>query len=567
MRPFAWFCLIAGTFGPGVTVPTASAQSTVNLNNIANAVPDECWKGLGLNGPPPVAVPPCTAPAIPKVNQSYVWSLTTVNNHVWFGTTANALCTAGGEVSLVSNPGQTPTPFANASWACEFGESPYSTAYGGPLPPAFGDLRPPLVYMYNQQSGQLTNMTPYPGGVPATQNTTGLRAVAAMGDLVLFGGPDVNGGIDMFAFQDSTQQFLGQTNLKGYDDIRIFSQLNGIWYAGVGKTLGGGSILRWTGSLSPAPCASCFSFETVGNLDADAANIAVYNGRIFATTWPNTTQHVLAGLWMSPIVPTGGLTPLMTSSWQEVWRADDYEPDPVIVQAYGGGALASFDGYLYWGTMIEPFTTYDVWENTYGTPQTQAVSLAALTGSFRATTLFRGTGFGTGTPLIQLVYGDLDLPVYKPPASPPLTLGTWVPTVNNMPSPYCYPLFGVAGYGYPYNNYTWSMAVWNNRLWIGTMDWSFLAATLAQSNGYPIVAPINPAEYGADLYSFANATSPANPENMTGLGNYLNYGVRNIVVSTDGASLFIGMANSMNLATVAPGPYGGWELLQAIPNH
>lgn len=565
MRHSAFFCLFAWLPGIALSVLPAVAQSTVNLSLTANAVPDECWKGLGLNGPPPVAVPPCSAPVIPKVNQSYVWSLATVNNHVWFGTTANALCTSEGEIDVVSAPGQPPEPFANPSWACEFGDSPYSTEYGGPLPPAFGDLRPPLFYMYNQQSGQVVNMTPYSGGVPVTQNTTGLRAVAAIGDLVLFAGPDLNGGIDFFAFQDSTQQFLGETNLAGYNDIRIFTQLNGAWYVGVGKTLGGGAVLRWTGSLSAAPCASCFSFETVGNLDADAAYIAVYNGRIFSTTWPSTTQHILAGLWMSPIVPTGGLIPLMANSWQEVWRADDYEPDPVIVQAYGGGALAAFDGYLYWGTMIEPFTTYDVWENTYGTPQTQAVSLAALTGSFRATTLFRGIGFGTGTPIIQLVYGDLDLPVYTPPASGPRTAGTWVPTMNNMAAPYCYPQLGVAGYGYSYNNYTWSMAVWNNRLWIGTMDWSFLAATIAQSHGYPIVAPINPADYGADLYSLPDTTSPANPENITGLGNYLNYGVRNISVSSDGASLFIGMANGMNLATVPPGPYGGWELIQATP--
>ena len=249
MRHSAFFCLFAWLPGIALSVLPAVAQSTVNLSLTANAVPDECWKGLGLNGPPPVAVPPCSAPVIPKVNQSYVWSLATVNNHVWFGTTANALCTSEGEIDVVSAPGQPPEPFANPSWACEFGDSPYSTEYGGPLPPAFGDLRPPLFYMYNQQSGQVVNMTPYSGGVPVTQNTTGLRAVAAIGDLVLFAGPDLNGGIDFFAFQDSTQQFLGETNLAGYNDIRIFTQLNGAWYVGVGKTLGGGAVpvvsARW----------------------------------------------------------------------------------------------------------------------------------------------------------------------------------------------------------------------------------------------------------------------------------------------------------------------------------
>src|SRR5437870_3988529 len=50
---------------------------------------DECYLGLGLNGPPPIAQPPCTSPAIPKVNQGYVWSLAVSGDDVWFGTTAN----------------------------------------------------------------------------------------------------------------------------------------------------------------------------------------------------------------------------------------------------------------------------------------------------------------------------------------------------------------------------------------------------------------------------------------------------------------------------------------------
>ena len=43
-----------------------------------------------------------------------------------------------------------------------------------------------------------------------------------------------------------------------------------------------------------------------------------------------------------------------------------------------------------------------------------------------------------------------------------------------------------------------------------------------------------------------------------GLGNFLNYGDRNMI--SDGASMFIGTANPMNLE-----PEGGWELWQTSP--
>jgi hypothetical protein len=53
----------------------------------------------------------------------------------------------------------------------------------------------------------------------------------------------------------------------------------------------------------------------------------------------------------------------------------------------------------------------------------------------------------------------------------------------------------------------------------------------------------------------------------TGLGNYLNYGVRSMVV--DGSTVYIGTANPMNLRTDLTDdvPEGGWELLKLTPKH
>jgi hypothetical protein len=268
-------------------------------------------------------------------------------------------------------------------------------------------------------------------------------------------------------------------------------------------------------------------------------------------------------LWMSPAIPPGGLTTANAGSWKEVWRADQYEPDPVIARSYGGGALASFGGYLFWGTMHEPWVSTVIWGSVYGMPATQAEMAAAITGTMRSTVLFRGKDFETAAPTIDVLYGSARLPVYVPPQD--TVPGSWILAANTMPAGHNQPLFGTSGYGFLFNGYTWSMAVWNNRLWIGTMDWSYLAAKGSTLFGIPIPPrPTDAAYYGADVLSFFSAESPANLENLKGLGNFTNYGVRNLFAAD---TLFLGIANGMNLLTnpAGPAPLGGWELIEAWP--
>ncbi len=55
-------------------------------------------------------------------------------------------------------------------------------------------------------------------------------------------------------------------------------------------------------------------------------------------------------------------------------------------------------------------------------------------------------------------------------------------------------------------------------------------------------------------------------ESLNGLGNYLSYGIRNMVA--DACNLYVGMANAMNLRTSGK-PQGGMEfrVLSAPPVH
>src|SRR5688572_8375198 len=117
---------------------TLGAQTTSNnlttSTLLAKAGFDECWAGLGMNTAYDFL--PCVAAKTPKVNQGYIWSMVDIGNEIWFGTTANALCTTQGTVAQ----GDTGiTPYKTAAYACEFSASPYVS----PLPAALGDFRPP----------------------------------------------------------------------------------------------------------------------------------------------------------------------------------------------------------------------------------------------------------------------------------------------------------------------------------------------------------------------------------------------------------------------------------------
>jgi len=148
---------------------------------------------------------------------------------------------------------------------------------------------------------------------------------------------------------------------------------------------------------------------------------------------------------------------------------------------------------------------------------------------------------------------------------------------NRMPDPK--PKYGHAGFNNPFNTYIWSMNVYDDKLFIGTFDWSYLfyqgLVDMAIRPSYPeladkltdlakIKAPFKdfPIQFGADLYKFVNSNSPAKAESRDGVGNFSNYGVRTLV--GDETGLYVGTANAMNLLTDPYDdlPEGGWELLR-----
>jgi hypothetical protein len=564
---------LAGLIVLGIAVTTVEAQSIAGLTTTqgtvrAKAQPDECFSFLGTNLP--FTTPPCLF-SQPKVNQAYVWAMTKARHDMWFGTAANPQCIAQAGLSLDPS---TWIPYRTPSWACEFGSGPYSPWL---LPAIIGDFRPPQIFLWDRAKAVLVEMTPKApvtadnpfGFDPVLASTRGIRAAATFGNLVMLAGPSLFGGLNFFFFQADTRAYLGSKTLAGLNNIRQFTVFRGQLYVSVGQTGIGGAVLRWNGSMTAAPCVSCLSFEVVGSFDGMGVFITDHQGRLFVTTWPSGLPQSVAALYMSPPVPPEGLSVAHAYLWTRVWDANDYEPDPVVAATYAGGALASFDGYLYWGTMHVPWHATAAFLGAHGAPTTNQGWTEAVIGTFRTAAVFRGRNFAGKRPRIDLLYGSHIHPAFRPAAG--AQPGRWEFVPNKMPPGRQVPLYGSSGFNNFYNNYIWSMTVWDNRLWVGTMDWSHSADQgtefIAQAAGQPVPVEVKAffsvQNFGGDLFFFQDSHTPAVAESQSGVGNFTNYGIRTMVPTA--GSLFLGMANPNNLLTSPLGPRGGWELIEMMP--
>ena len=257
----------------------------------------------------------------------------------------------------------------------------------------------------------------------------------------------------------------------------------------------------------------------------------------------------------------------------------------------GGGAMASYDGYLYWGTMHVPLLSlvvsagslsrtagefeqiyfpqigsrqdhYAYERESYTRPRNRLLSKVTE----RAISIFRGRNFGADDQEVDFLYGQRNFP-YVTLIEDPVIDETgedgyveerdihYIASFGFLPNSMggASPLYGPSGLGNPYNNYTWTLQVFEDDLYLGTMNSAIFYTTNETGDGRRKAPSV-----GANLFRFPSAESPAIAVNVDGLGNYANYGIRTMI-SDD--ALYIGTANPMNvLVDENENNLGGWEL-------
>jgi hypothetical protein len=541
-------------------------------NILAKASPDECFYSVGnASNQWPMTMAPgeCTVPGEPqgqlKRNEAYIWGLAEHEGNIFFGTGQNIHC-----LVIQGYLGSTEPILNDGDYVCEFGSGPA---------PFNSDNRPPSLYMHKAATG-LTRFTFSGNDEFRRLRTGGIRSAGAHPDGIVFlAGPGRNlsgtPAVNFFAFNGATGEFLGSYSDEKYTNIRKWLLASdGYLYFGVGSGEAGvggetqGAVLRWKGNpelILAGQLETLFDFETVATgLDGDAAELTEHEGRLFVTTWPK--PGFPAGLWMSPALnempaPLG----VANLGWSKKWSAIQYDPDPVTAQTYGGGAVASFGGWVYWGTMHVPGVAArtQLRQDIPATGSSQEIYL----GTWRSVSIFRGRGFGTDREQIELLYGGSPNrflvgsgSVEVPPGHFPKydrddVNPSWKIEPNRLGSP----RYGRGGFGNHYNNYTWTMKVYNNKLFVGTMDHSYLLKDQLFKDQDPqtlngIRQTFGTENFGADLWVFDNADSPAKAVSQDGMGNPTTYGIRTMIESN--GRLLLGMANPMNL-----NPDGGWELI------
>lgn len=542
-------------------------QPAYAAQRVAKGAADECFDGVGVDYPPLNPDGSCPQ-GVPKKNQAYVWGLTQAGigvpgfsgDEIWFGTFANPLCSgaAGGIIE--------PEPDLTVSWVCEFGQSMSARRPVAPVPPAAGDWRLPRAYSYHLGTGRLTERRPTDA---AFQGVTGLRSAGSVGSTVFIAGPTFNGWVAFTAWDAQSGAYLGSCRATALDQIRQWITVNGVLYAGVGRAAGDGAILRWRGTpadpfLGSGRSSEYCGFEVVGVLPGFPAYLTHMDGtRLAASTWNRTTLAsartptalpsipLTAGVFVGPSFGADGVYDASDASrpWLRLWSPLQYERDPVVASTTGGGAIAYWRGWLWFGSMQNNATassshTLCTLPVCFGVPANADESLTLTLQTSRAASLWRARLVQGAGPEVELLYGQTELPALVP--------GT--KTFELQPTGWT-PRHGNAGFGNPFVTYTWAATAGPNDLLFGMYDYRYVFDVRL---GLQTGQPIDPRRgYGADLWRFTDTEAPAVPETVSGFANFTNYGVRNLLRLAGSGDVMLGTASGLTLQ-----PAAGWELIR-----
>lgn len=568
MRPLFLFLVVF------LNTMQAWSQSGYDIQRIAQAPVDEWFFGIGDSRNtylPNVSLEQQVSPpkgGVAKRNGGYVWAMAAVEDYLWFSSLSNGWC------GWMMVTGQF-MPTQNSRWACETFRSAYPSLAEAeeaiPWPEGAAtiqaDWRPPGIYRLNVKTNEVQRIvSDHPVFTDMLGRSFGFRAAGSADGLVFMASnPLVRGDESVFilAFDGVTGEFVDGVQLPGYVNVRRFRNVShadgrDAMYVFVGSEMHSSAhpnhLLRWVGSREKPFDGEGKGFEIVGDLGDAGSGVELleHDGRFVLTTWGSET--VAAGLYQSSPFPDGGFTASQPARFTKVFDAADFDPDPVIAMSWLIGALEIFDGYIYWGSMHPNGQGFQ--QLVMDSPGILFSAREAILKSHRATHVFR-TRLGE-EPVTELLYGKEILWAY--------VNGEWVQRSNRLGME---PLYGDAGFGAEFNDYTWTMIKYRGSLYVGTFDVSgglkaiqgesdcwlscYVLRTLAEH------ADLDAEISGYDLYRFDDSASPAVAVTKDGFANPSSNGVRNAFVAH--GNLYIGTSSYSNLDVKK----GGWELLKLRP--
>ena len=559
----------------GRTTPTLADASQFGVQKVYDTPKDGCFYGIGdernTYDPSGIDCEECKASGgRPKANGAYVWGMVSDGSKLYWSTNNNYLCMPG--YGQIATGGSTGT-VENSCWVCEYskGQRSQELAALDPTLAKYGDIVPPRVFSYDPTTGVVQDITPEDESLKFSQ---GLRSAACHKGVVFFGGPNFTGAdvqqsssATFLAYSPEKGKFIGSSSLSSVSgctitNVRRWIVVNDVLYCGVGLIkdgVAGGGIMRWNGSVDDP-----FNFEIVGYTPAEAAEIEYHNGHIYVGGWPIASfggaATAASALYKSPEVPEGGFTAANATTWPKVWEYTSYETNPTALGSTYFSVMKSFKGCLYWGMFSGTYATLYTALRRFGTLKS-AEAIAYVLGSMRATTLFSAEDLDGDNSDVEMLYGESKLPVYDSQTK------LW--SIKDNGSGYK-PVWGRSGYGNMFTCYTWSMAKYNDKLFVGTMDMSDLidptlegmAGNQENSRFLGILKKllkVDDKKYGCECLMITD--NDTEPEYVTdnGFGNPAAYAIRNMEVC-DG-KLFVGTANPLNLHE-----QGGWQVLSIEDN-
>jgi hypothetical protein len=174
-------------------------------------------------------------------------------------------------------------------------------------------------------------------------------------------------------------------------------------------------------------------------------------------------------------------------------------------------------------------------------------------GRVWALSIFRASHPGEPNQKVEALYGNATHPYYHPDTD------TFTMEPNRLTGQQG--TFGTDDFGNSVNYYTWTTWTFKNKLYFGTFDGSTFAADLSVGLlAQPEWLDLNPTtqavlhsalrsfkdrDGGGDVWRFDKPGQPAVAEDLHGLGNRSNHGIRVVNVLPD--KVIVGTANEMNL--------------------